>query len=186
MKAKRSRKIKKARTEMVGNIEIVTMDVPNPDWTPDRDQVPGFPKNVRATVNCRESPIVWMLAHGQVSETQAKAASRFRQLYEAAGSSDLKAMDYMKEPVDGSGFPDIITDRKMAAAKELSEVHKLLGLEGFRLVANVCGDCIWVRDLGHTQWARLRIADHLRDCLNVLAIHWGYQSPKTRTWRKTG
>lgn len=184
MKAKRSRKIKKVRTEMIGNIEIVSMDVPNPAWRPDLDKVPGFPKDIRATVNCRESPIVWMLAHDQVSTTQAMAASRFRALYEAAGSADLKAMDYMKEPVDGGGFPDILTDRKMAAAKELAEVHELLGIEGYRLVANVCGDCTWIRDLGRSQWARLRLADKLRDCLSVLAIHWGYQSPKTRTWRK--
>jgi len=46
----------------------------------------------------------------------------------------------MKEPVDGGSFSDIIIDRKMAGAKGLSEAHHLLGLEGYRLVANVCGD----------------------------------------------
>ena len=186
MKAKRSRKIKKVRTEMIGNIEIVSMEVPNPDWTPDRDQVPGFPKSVRANVNCRESPIVWMLAHNQVSPTQAKAASRFRELYEATGTGDLKAMDYMKEPVDGGGFPDIITDRKMAAAKELSEVHKLLGLEGFRLLANICGDCIWIKDLERTKRRQVVAGQMLRVCLDALAVHWGYQMLKTRVWRKAG
>ncbi len=187
MKAKRSRKIKTGTDkQMLGKVEVFTMEVDNPDWSHDRDKVPGFPKHVRAAVNMRESPIVWMLAHDQVSTTQAKAASRFRELYEAAGSADLKAMDTTKEPVDGGGFPDILTDRKMQAAKDLKDVHALLGIEGYRLIVNVCGECNWIRDLGHTQWKRLRLADKLRECLNALAIHWGYQTPKTRSWRKAG
>lgn len=184
--AKRSRKIKKVRTEMLGRVEVTTMEVDNPDWTRDRDGVPGFPKHIRAAINMRESPIVWMLAHKQVSETQAKAASRFRQLYEAAGSSDLKAMDYTKEPVDGGGIPDIISDRKMRAAKELAEVHALLGIEGFRLVANVCGDCIWIKDLERTKRRQVVAGQMLRVCLDALAVHWGYQMLKTRVWRKAG
>src|SRR5690606_7860118 len=109
--------------QMLGKVEVFTMDVDNPDWTHDRDKVPGFPKHVRAAVNMRESPIVWMLAHDHVNAHQAMAANEFRMWYEAAGASDLKAMDTTKEPVDGGGTGELLTDRKIKAAKKLKDAH---------------------------------------------------------------
>jgi len=186
LKAKRSRKIKKVRTEMVGNIEIATMDVPNPAWRSDLDKVPGFPREIRATVNCRESPIVWMLAHGQLEKHQAEAASEFRRHYETAGAADLKAMDYMKEPVDGSAPGDVLTDRKMASTDKLKNAYDVLGPSGYSLVQSVCGDCIWLKDLAPTKRRQWEAGKILKGCLDALAVEWGYFKPPIRVWRKAG
>lgn len=187
MKAKRSRKIKTGTDkQMLGKVEVFTMEVPNPAWRSDLDKVPGFPKEIRAAVNMRESPVAWMLAHKHLDKAQVEAANEFRRCYETAGAADLKAMDTTKEPVDGGGFADVLTDRKMAATDKLHEAYDALGPAGYSIVRSVCGDCVWLKDLEPTKRRQWEAGKHLKECLDVLAIRWGYQMPRTRTWRKAG
>lgn len=160
--------------------------VENPYYMQDHGDESPTARYIQAPINMRESPITWMLAHDKVDQAQAKAATRFRQLHEMSGGGDLQAMDYMKEPVDGGGFPEIITDRKAQAAKELGEVRTVLGVAGYTLVMQVCGQCIWLKDIEPTKRRQVEAGKALRQCLTVLAEHWGYRSQPIRAWRKAG
>lgn len=161
-------------------------NVENPNFQRGYAESATNPKTISAAYNARESPIAWMLVHERVNAAQAKAASIFRRNYEMAGGAGAKAIDYTKEPVDGGGFPDILTDRQAEAAKELGRARAALGFSGYELVEQVCGQCLWINQIEATKWRQLQAANNLRDCLDVLADFWGVQRRPIRAYRKAG
>ena len=163
---------------------IVSMEVDNPDYQPEHHGAAANPKRIKAAFNMRESPVIWMRARGYVTEPQAMAATEFRRLYERSGGAGGKAIDFTREPVDGGTASDSITDARIDALKELSRVKDRLGIAGFDIVQKVCGECVFIKDLAPTKWYQLKLADQLKDCLDVLAVDWGYQTSRIRTSRK--
>ncbi len=157
-------------------LRIKVMEVDNPNYQPEHAGVRGNPKRVRAAFNMKESPVMWMLARGYVTEPQAMAATRFRKLYEQMGGAGARAIDFTQEPVDGGGVSDPINDRLIDAAKELGEVQKRLGPAGYNLVEQVCGQCIFIKQLASSKWYQLKMSRELKNCLDILAVDWGFQS----------
>ncbi|WP_206615942.1 hypothetical protein [Rhizobium sp. WSM1325] len=50
-----------------------------------------------------------------INEAQLAAATRFRSLYEAMGGAGTGSFDYSREPVDGGGSREPLTEQQIRA-----------------------------------------------------------------------
>ncbi len=166
---------------------MITVQIDNPDYRTDyADGRHGNVRRVQATMNMRESPITWMWAKRKqtgITEQQVAAAAHFRKLYEAAGAQ-VQALDYTREPVDGGGITEPISDRMIKANQQLSEAHAALGAEGFDLIQKVCGECQFLNQISSQRSVQDKLSRDLKNCLETLAVFWGYQAPRTRAYRR--
>ncbi len=182
--AKKKRRTKKT-AKPIGT-GFVMVEVDNPHFSTDHAESTGNPKRIRALQNARESPITWMYVHHKqtgVTEAQVRAAGKFRSLYETAGGAGVGSFDYTREPVDGGGVTDPLNDRMVDAAKELAGVATRLGPAGYDLVEKVCGQCIFISQLDPRRRTQNKLSENMKDCLDSLAIFWGFQTPKVRSYR---
>jgi len=106
-----------------------------------------------APVNVRESSIDHMHSRGRIDEAQKLAGDRFRRLWEKAAVGSNKAMDTTKEPVDGGGIGDPISDDLVKASVELSRVMRELGPTGSQLLIALVGEGKRVEDVA-ASWSR--------------------------------
>lgn len=153
---------------------VIMVEVENPYFSGAHFEDATNPRKITAAMSMRESPAIWMHQHKQLDDAQAACASRFRRHFEAAGGSGAKAMDTTKEPVDGGKVEDGITDSKVDAAKQLFRARAVLDVYEYRIVEQVCGQCIWIKDLVASKRAQLVMAQDLRVALDKLAMLWGY------------
>lgn len=173
---------KSKKTKPHPPVNFIMVDVDNPEYSRDHDGASGNPKKIRAAFNSKESPVMWMHARNWVTDSQAMAATEFRRLYEMCGGAGARAIDFTKEPVDGGGYIDPISDRRMDAAKELMQVQHRLGRSGYDLVERVCGQLFFIKQVAaqyrnsSSKRYETKLANQLKDCLDVLAIDWGYQT----------
>lgn len=156
------------------------VEVENPNWSRDHHGRRDNPRYITATVSLRESAITTMHARKLIDDAQAAAAVRFRRNWEAMGGKGAGAMDYTKEPVDGGGMPETVSDRHLMAGRELEACRRLLGMRGYRLVCQVCGEGYQIAELFSEKRAQLSGMDALRGHLDDLAELWNI---KTRTRR---
>lgn len=187
--AKLDRDEMRAIKALPSKIEAVTDVVDNPDFS--RDHPEGKYGNIRrisATRNIKESAIATLDARGLLHPAQVRAADRFRKLWEQTGGAGAGAMDYTREPVDGGGFRDPVSDRLVAASQELDKCQRYIGLRGYRLVAAVAGEGRSIEEVaGPSQRARYSTTDALRGHLEDLAVMWlmtNYAQPDRIAVRK--
>jgi hypothetical protein len=147
--------------------------VPNPDWQPDRDGEKGFPKDILAAVNVKESAIETLFARKFLSKSQKQAADRFRELWESAGGKS-SSLDYSQDRVDG-GRGDPVTG-KLIALQELKRARQYLGMRGYETIEAICGQGKALTDLAPHKRERLTMADNLRADLDDLGGMWGFQT----------
>lgn len=106
-----------------------------------------------ATVNVRESSIDHMYSRGRIDASQKQAGDRFRKLWELASVGRNQAMDTTKEPVDGGGSGDPISDDLIRASSELSRIMRLVGAVGTQLLVSLVGEGKRVEDVAKN-WSR--------------------------------
>jgi hypothetical protein len=162
--------------------EICIREIDDPEYRREHDGAKANTKTRQSAYNMRESPIAYMIAKGQVNQAQGEAGLHFRRIFEMAGGTGAAAMDYTKEPVDGGGFTDPLTERQWRAGKELSEAHAKLGTAGYELVRDVCGNGYFIKDLHATKWKQTLNGKLLRESLTTLAQFWGYETARIRKW----
>jgi hypothetical protein len=121
-----------------GRVELGTRMVDDPLEAGQRYQ---------AQVNVRESSIDHMHSRGRIDASQKIAGDRFRKLWEMASVGSNKAMDTSKEPVDGGGIGDPISDDLIRASQELSRVMSSLGPIGSQLLVSLVGEGKRVEDV---------------------------------------
>lgn len=156
----------------------IVVEVDDPYFNRAHVETRGNSQKIRAMVNARESPALWMYMHNNIDTAQFEAAKHFRKLYETAQGTGIQSQDFTKEPVDGGYMADPLTDRRQRAAKELAAAHDVLGRAGYLLVESVCAHCMEVAELYHTDWARKRERKNLKDCLERLVSYWGLKAQK--------
>lgn len=127
-----------------GRIELGTRVVDDP-------LEPG--QRYTAQVNVRESSIDHMHSRGRIDASQKLAGDRFRKLWEMAAVGGNQAMDTTKEPVDGGGFGDPISDELIRAGLELSRVMRVLGPAGSQLLIALVGEGKRVEDVA-AKWSQ--------------------------------
>lgn len=154
---------------------VVKDDIPNPLYNPRYEGYAGNPKHITAAMNVRESAIVTLRHRGHITEAQELAANRFRSLWEALGGSGAGSFDYSREPVDGGGSRDPLTERQVNAGIELARCQSILGVRAYAIMSKVAGEGYAIGDLAASQRERKTASDYLKDGLDELAVHWGYQ-----------
>lgn len=109
-------------------------------------------QKLAAKVNVRESSIDHMHSRGRIDEAQKLAGDRFRKLWEKAAVGRNQAMDTTKEPVDGGGAGDPISDDLIKASQELSRVMRAIGPVGAQLLIALVGEGKRVEDVA-SRWS---------------------------------
>lgn len=175
----KKQKIKRVDASLgIGNrqAQVAMIEADNPLYAPVHAGASGNPKKITVAINLRESPIALMFAKGHIDQSQLAAANQFRRLWEAMGGAGAGAMDYTREPVDGGGAREPITDRQIDAGLRLKEAQAHIGRRAFDVVQKVCGEGVGVSDLGTSHRERTTYADYLKHALTDLGKLWGYET----------
>lgn len=159
--------------------EMKIIEIDNPHYSKRHAGASGNPKLVSAALNLRESPIAMMAAKGHLETHQVEAAIKFRRLWESLGGSGAGSFDYSREPVDGGGPQEPITERQIDAGFKLEEARKHIGTRCFGIVEKVAGEGVPIAKLGNSHREKTTLADYLRNALDDLSDLWGMKT-KTR------
>ncbi|MBS7741458.1 MULTISPECIES: hypothetical protein [unclassified Chelatococcus] len=168
-----------------GRIEIGHKDVKDP-YEPD--------KRLRVTINVRESPLEILKSRRRIDDAEYEAGQWFRAVYERASIGPLTAFDPTKEPVDGGGFSDPLSDSTMQASRDLRAILPVVRREGYLLLTSIVGQgqaiaevaAIWGRtvittDGGKPRWqksAEAIVTARLIEALREVAEHRGVAGPR--------
>jgi hypothetical protein len=155
---------------------IKLVEVDNPHYSRSHEGASGNPRMITAALNLRESPIAMMAAKGHLEVHQVEAAVKFRRLWESLGGSGAGSFDYSREPVDGGGAREPITDRQIDAGFKLEECRKHIGTRAFGIVEKVAGEGLSIAQLGSTHREKTTLADYLRNALDDLSELWGMKT----------
>jgi hypothetical protein len=159
--------------------KVKLIEIDNPHYSKRHAGASGNPKTVTAAMNLRESPVAMMAAKGHLEPHQVEAAIKFRRLWEALGGAGAGSFDYSREPVDGGGAREPISDRQIDAGIQLKNCRDILGRRHYDVVSKVAGEGRTIAEIGTSKRARHTLADYLKDALEDLAVHWGFQKRKT-------
>lgn len=86
----------------LSKIKLRPVTVPNPYYSRAHPEDATNPSTISAVVNVHESAITTLATRGVLDAAQIAAATKFRALFEAMGGKGADAIDYGREPVDGS------------------------------------------------------------------------------------
>lgn len=142
--------------------------------TVDDPYEPGRP--LKVAVNVRHDPLIHWHSRNQIDDAEYHAGRKFQRIHARAEIGGPASLDYSKPLVDGSYPQDPLTDRVVAANRELLDLRDVLGHTDFLLVIRVVclGRAIDDEALGWGGREPARyIARRVRDALGILALHWG-------------
>ena len=166
-----------------GKVQLGRKEVPDP-WEPGA--------RISVPCNMRESPIEHMAARKRIDGAQKDAADRYRLLYERAQLGPLRAMDPMKEKLDGGGAGDAFSDGLMEAARELAATNKSLGRVAAALLIDVVGEGVGLDAMAkrypHLQDKRAQgyVTGRLIEALDLLVDRWGLIAEGNRRPKMNG
>lgn len=153
---------------------IYAKKIDNPDWAPDRDGHPAFPRKVHAPANANVSVVEALAKRKKLSEVQKEVADRFSLDWEMLGHSGAKAINFMQEPVSASITGRNLGESVVDAGKRVRACRAELGTRNFWLVTSVCRDGKSFDDLVGTRRERESLADRFRDSLDDIAPLYGF------------
>ncbi|CAH1673336.1 conserved hypothetical protein [Hyphomicrobiales bacterium] len=168
-----------------GRVEIGHKDVKDP-YEPE--------KRLRVTVNVRESPLEILKSRRRIDDAEYEAGQWFRAVYERASIGPLTAFDPTKEPVDGGGFSDPLSDATMQASRDLRAVLPVVRREGYLLLMSIVGQgkpiaevaAVWGRTVVAIKDGKQRrpksseaiVTSRLIEALRDVAEHRGVKGPR--------
>lgn len=130
---------------------------------------------IESVASLRDDILRHLRVREEIDDAQFEAGRRYERYIEQSQIGSVKAMDPTKEPVDGGGaFVESVTDRQIAAVRELSEANRILGRRGELLVRRVLVERRRFKEIAIST-ERNDIA-HVRrvffECLDELAVFW--------------
>ncbi|GAA5100691.1 hypothetical protein [Bartonella acomydis] len=156
----------------------IAVETRNPYFQPNHPESASNPRTIKAIANAASRPIALLYAKGHLSKAQYKAAERFY-VYWRQSQADLHmSPDYTREKVAYSQSYIHPIERQMEATNHLKTIKVQLGILGYALIEQVIGYGQAIKELSPTKRKQNSLADHLRDCLDLLAFHWGYTNEK--------
>jgi hypothetical protein len=132
----------------------------------------------------RDDPLAAMHNAGQIDQAQFVAGRHWQRAFELAQGGGVRAVDLTRERVDGSRIRQAtVTDAQLKAFSDLAKAMTALGQEGESLVKDFLGRGLGVRDVAARRGAvrereRGYVGWRLRECLNTLAVVFGYAPGK--------
>lgn len=141
-------------------------------------------EKIVVTRSLRDDPLGRLHVRKQIDDAQYHGGRAFQRDFELAGRGP-KAIDTTREPVDGGGVTEIISEDQGKAAKRLSRVFRALGLDGSTLAQAVlvhgqtCAQIAQARGLAGERWERY-YGQRVQECLDRLAIEYGFAMEPAR------
>lgn len=134
---------------------------------------------ITALRSLRDDVLGHLLARSEIDQAQFEAGRCYERYAEQSQIGSVKAMDPTKEPVDGGGgIVEPISDRQIAAVRELAEAARVLGRRGEIIVRAILVDRKKFRDIARSSRegdvAHVRLS--FKDGLEELAILWNFAS----------
>ncbi|WP_142416094.1 hypothetical protein [Bartonella massiliensis] len=162
---------------------LKTQEIPfetnNPYFQPTHTESCSNPRTIKVLINAKSHPIALLYAKGHISPAQYKAAERFY-FYWRHSQADLHmSLDYTREKVSCSQGATHPIERQIEASSHLKTLKVQLGILGYSLLERVIGYGQAIKELSSSKRKQNSLADHLRDCLDLLAFHWGYTNRKS-------
>jgi len=154
--------------------------VDNPYYSKSHDGEGSNPVKIKASVNIKESAITTLAARKLIDDSQKEAADKFRRLWEAMGGAGAGSFDYSREPVDGGGAREPLTERQIRAGMELKRAQEVLGVRAYDIMSKIAGQGYAIQELAKTHRERTTLTDYLKDGLDELARTWGYANRGNR------
>lgn len=128
----------------------------------------------------RDDPLAAMHGAKQIDQAQFIAGRHWQRAFELTSVGGVRAVDLTRERVDGGGIPQpTLSDAQMRAFADLKRAMSALGLEGESLIKDFLGRGLTLRDVAARRGvtgerARGYIGWRLRECLDTLAVEFGY------------
>jgi hypothetical protein len=128
----------------------------------------------------RDDPLAAMHHAKQIDQAQFIAGRHWQRVFELAQGGGMRAVDLSSERVDGGGIAQAtISDAQIRAFGDLAKAMSALGQEGESLVKDFLGRGWTLTDIAARRGAvsereRGYIGWRLRECLNTLAVVFGY------------
>ncbi|WP_455477985.1 hypothetical protein V3565_04315 [Bartonella sp. B10] len=158
--------------------EEVPIETSNPYFQPSYPENSSNPRTIVAITNVHSRPIALLYMKGHISKAQYRAAEHFYAYWRQSRADLHMSPDYTRQKVDSNKSYIHPIECQIEAANHLQKIKVLLGVLGYSLVEQVVGHGQAIKDLSPLKRKQNSLADHLRDCLNLLASHWGYASRK--------
>lgn len=136
---------------------------------------------IETTASLRDDILRHLRVRDEIDEAQFQAGRKYERYVEQSQIGSVKAMDPTKEPVDGGGaLPESITDRQIAAQRELSEAGRVLGRRGEAMVRMVLVDRLSFKEIAPNtgRYDLAYVRRHFFDCLEELAMFWSLAGRK--------
>jgi hypothetical protein len=133
-----------------------------------------------------DDPLAAMHNAKQIDQAQFVAGRHWQRAYELTSVGGVRACDPTRERVDGGGIPQAtISDAQVRAFADLKRAMSALGLEGESLIKDFLGRGWSLRDVAAqrgaaSERARSYFGWRLRECLDTLAVEFGYAGGTTR------
>ena len=133
-------------------------------------------EKIIAVRSTRDDPLAGMLSRKYITTPQYEAGRRWQNLHEQSTIGAVKAIDPMKEAVDGGKLPDMLSDTQIRAFRELRFAYA--AITDVRLVYEILAERITITEAAArrnmtTRWRIKRLGKRFRDELESLARHWG-------------
>ena len=163
----------------------IIVEVDDPNFNKDHEESQTNTRTTKALYNPNANPVATYHRLNYLNDTQAAVGIRFLRLFVMSGRSGTKAVDFMKEPVDGGGWKDNFSDKMANAGNELDRVKRRLGPDGYELMEAVCGECKFLKQIviehhdRYTKRYESVLMTRLRNCLDTLAIDWEMENTGT-------
>jgi hypothetical protein len=127
----------------------------------------------------RDDPLGRLHCRQQIDDAQYHAGREMQGYYERSEIGNVKAMDTTKEPVDGGGIPDVLTEGQQKARKRVIELERALGLDGASIIRDFLACRMFVEQIAVKRRMEgereLRyLGRRLRECLERLAKELQY------------
>lgn len=134
---------------------------------------------LRVLRSVRDDPLAALHARRQIDDAMLAAGRRWQKYFDEAEIGNVRAIDPGKEAVDGGKFPEMLTDTQIKAFRALERADIELGRVGKVLIRDILGDNLSVKQAsfrrGRLTEAHIKFTGlQFRECLNVLAVLWGY------------
>ncbi|WP_438721727.1 hypothetical protein [Bartonella rochalimae] len=166
----------RCKKKSIGHLKTreVIIETSNPAFQPTSPISTKNPRTTLAFIDAHNRPIALLYKKGHINQAQYKAAERFYVYWRQCQGDAQMSLDLTIQKVDSDQRYTHPIEAQTNALKQLQTVKIELGTLGYRLVEQVIGYDQAFKELSPSKRKQNSLADHLRDCLDLLAVHWGY------------
>jgi hypothetical protein len=165
-------------TDLVRNAQVGTVVVDDPYDAGGK---------ILAFRSLRNDTLAALHHRSHITDVQLLAGRHWQKAFEMAEVGGAKAIDPTREAVDGGGFAyNGVTDAQSKALAMLAKATRALGLEGETIIRDVLASHMTLDQAAVarglcSQAERVYLGRRLRECLDTLAVVYGYAMAEPNT-----